>query len=689
MIKIQSILSAIMLLCCAVLSAEPFSLAPGRRNARIVVESSLPSFVELAARDLSGDVAKISGKALPVVRAKAPRRGDVFISASGDGRWEAYEGTVRNGVLRLTGSDARGAMFAIYDFTEHWLGIDPLYYWNQAAIPQKDRLEWDDISFSQDSPDFRFRGWFINDEDLLTAWLPSGGDRFVIYPYYSTIVNPAAIEKVAEALVRCRFNLIIPASLLNVLNPAEKRLADICAARGVYLSMHHVAPLGVSAFDYVKYWKDRGEPDKPFSYWGDPASVEEVWRETARVWAEYPAIIWQIGLRGLGDRPVWLADKGIPDTDASRGAVISKAMRRQVEILDEVGVPRKGRMVSTTLWAEGSQLNALGLLDIPEGTEVVFADNSPGWIWQDDFYSTPRKPGSRYGVYYHPALIDSGPHVASLVPASKMYSMLDEARRSGAGDYAMINVGNVREFTYNLAALEDMLWDMDSYNPEDWTRKWVERHYSSSAEEWNNIYNYYYNALQLNPATGVPAFMDGLLCNRADTVITQMEKMIALGVAEMEKEPFNPSYSGRGDSDMFWKSLSVSQVSRFPSYKTEYSAVCAQRAYYEMASEAAAAFYARLPEQEKPFALTTIVYPSEIMYHLTDWYAWLLRSRECLSIGEKAMSAAYWDKSIQALEDAIALEKVYCTGYFEGWWNDCRKINMKGYRERMKKVTIQ
>ena len=137
---------------------------------------------------------------------------------------------------------------------------------------------------------------------------------------------------------------------------------------------------------------------------------------------------------------------------------------------------------------------------------------------------------------------------------------------------------------------------------------------------------------------------------------------------------------------MFWKSLSAFQVSRFPSYKTEYAAVCAQRAYYEMAMASAGTMYGRLPEAEKPFALTTIVYPSEVMYHLTDWYAWLLRSRESLCSGDVAGAETCWGRSLEALEAARDLEKVYCTGEFTGWWNDCRKINMKGYALRMRKM---
>ena len=49
------------------------------------------------------------------------------------------------------------------------------------------------------------------------------------------------------------------------------------ARRGLYLSMHHIEPLGVSAFTYENYWAERGQ-EPLFSYYSEPAKVEEVWR---------------------------------------------------------------------------------------------------------------------------------------------------------------------------------------------------------------------------------------------------------------------------------------------------------------------------------------------------------------------------------------------------------------------------
>ena len=50
-------------------------------------------------------------------------------------------------------------------------------------------------------------------------------------------------------------NLVIPASFLDIDNPPEKMLADCVARRGIYLSQHHLEPLGVSHFTLENYCK--------------------------------------------------------------------------------------------------------------------------------------------------------------------------------------------------------------------------------------------------------------------------------------------------------------------------------------------------------------------------------------------------------------------------------------------------
>ena len=279
-----ALMAAITLLACA---AQAFTLVGPGAQARVVVDRKLPDYVLRAAQDLTNDVKKITGVDLPLMRPVRYVRGfrvlpgDLHVTVKPDGRWEAYSVRERGGVLEIVGSDARGAMFGVYDFIERYLGVDPMYFWSGVPHPKRAELAWKKVEIVQGEPSFRFRGWFLNDEDLLTKWREASGVRdYSQYKYYHNVVNHGAMEAVAEALVRARMNLIIPASFLNATRPAEEGLAAICAARGVFVSMHHIEPMGVSGYTFKDYWKQRGR-DLEYSYFKCPHEVEEVWRTLA------------------------------------------------------------------------------------------------------------------------------------------------------------------------------------------------------------------------------------------------------------------------------------------------------------------------------------------------------------------------------------------------------------------------
>ena len=123
--------------------------------------------------------------------------------------------------------------------------------------------------------------------------------------------------------------------------------------------MHHVEPMGVSAFTFFNYWEKRGQ--KPlFSFYSSRDKLIEVWKHYAEEWARYPNVIWQVGLRGIADRPMWLADPNIPQSNSDRGALISEAIQLQLNIIK--GVDKRPKpLISTTLWAEGSQFFRQGI----------------------------------------------------------------------------------------------------------------------------------------------------------------------------------------------------------------------------------------------------------------------------------------------------------------------------------------
>ncbi len=676
-------------------TAGGFVFVSDSRVARIMVGDGEPEHVRLAAEDLASDVQRITGRRPEVVSGSAPSSGNcVFIGTRAGGPWESYRVEEREGRLFIEGGDTRGTMFGVYAFIEKFLKVDPMGFWSGCEPEKRPALRWDSVALVSGAPTFKFRGWFINDEDLLTEWLESGGRRNIDYPYYAQVVNREALRAVAEALVRCRCNLIIPASFIDILNPPEASLVEECVRRGVFVSQHHVEPMGVSAFAYFNYWKARGKELK-YSYYSHPDEVREVWRVYAEKWSAYPNVIWQLGLRGVADRPMWMADPKVPQSDADRGRLISEAMAAQVEILDRV-CPRQPRYLSTTLWAEGSVLNQKGLLTIPEDTMVVFADNSPGWKWQQDFYSTPRNPKNTYGVYYHHGLIGCGPHLAQTVPPHKTFDLLQKAVDKGANAYAIFNVGNVREFVLGLKASADMTWEMEGFEPEAWLDSWVKERFSERQSEIANAYKIYFNAYQIHDKQQVPFLMDGQMFGAGRTALAEMSKKLKTRSIGTGAEPEAIRMPGAAEKtaatnatasgeDAFHAGLSDMHPAGLGRRET-IKRTAAQRVGFSLASLAARAGAASLPAQDLAFLQDNLLYPSDLMDQVSAWLENLLVAHEALDVGDRAACVRALEAAEAAFAKIPALAEGYCHGKWANWYRGCKKLNVPAILKRTREV---
>lgn len=508
-----------------------FVLVSKQKQATIVLSKNETEGVHLAVLDLLADVQKISKQQLRIQEFPTAKSNQVFIQTHPDStKKEAYQIYTKNGNLYITGSDALGTIFGIYHFCEHYLGVDPMYFWSDRLPAPKAVLAWKNIAVQSKKPTFKYRGWFINDEDLLTEWGETAGKRNIDYPFYQQVLAPAILTKICETALRMRFNLIIPASFIDIRNPAEAALVKEASKRGLFISMHHVEPMGVSAFTFFNYWKEKTGEKPLFSYFSNREKVEEVWRVYANEWSKYPKVIWQIGLRGIGDRPMWLADPNTPQTDADRGKLISEAMSFQMDLIRSLD-QRPNPPITTTLWAEGSTLNQAGHLSIPEKVTIVFADNSPGWRWQADFFQTKRLPSNDYGVYYHHQLWGSGPHLIPIVSPLKTQKVISQAIEKGDTAYCILNVSNVREFSLGIAASAQLLWDFKNFSLEEFNQQWFGEHYGQQAKVVQNLYQIYFDSFVLNEQTGTPILMDGQTNGLAAGILRELKLQLSNPVA--------------------------------------------------------------------------------------------------------------------------------------------------------------
>jgi hypothetical protein len=641
-----------------------FELAGPRGGAAVLVRSAATQPVRLAVEDLVADVKKITGRTLEVVDSETEcTKPCLAIETRADGRWEAYRiSETRRGVL-IQGSSERGTVFGIYAFLEQFVGVDPLYFWTGREPARKERLAWERVELESGEPEFHYRGWFINDEDLLTEWKDGGGKRDIDYPYYQQVTHPDVLERVFEAALRLRYNLIIPASFTDIANPAEERMVEAAARRGLMVSMHHVEPMGVSAFAFDKYWKSRGRI-VPYSFHLQRAAFEEVWSWYAAKWARYPGVVWQLGLRGVADRPAWYHDPEAPKTDEARGAMISEAMAMQREIIRKTD-PRKSPPMTTTLWMEGAELNRRGLLKIPEGVTVVFADNTPGWKMQADFHETAREVGRTYGIYYHHAVWGWGPHLVQGVPPWKTEEILRQAAAKRSSHYAILNVSNVREFPLGLAASARMLWRMKGFDGRAYLRQWCLERFSAAAADAEESYRRLFEAYLEDPETGTPALLDG-------TSLGQGKRLFGLLANRLKGNAEKPAAPKQGAENLGRYLPSMPNPGAYPLAKL-LDVTQRQRRAVEAAGEKNGSIAGRLSGAEREFFESNFVAQQQIFAGILGWLECGIRA----NLAEEPGAVPQWTK--RALEEFARIRRgqaLASRGRWAEWYRGDRKMDL-------------
>ena len=464
-------------------AAEPFRIAKDAMP-EIVIQEGLRPFVARAAEDVAGDLEKIFGARPAISRVEHVERVErstgcsrpAIVLAKGGEGWENYAiESVEGNVLKITGSDDRGVMFGLYRFASECLGVDPFYYWSGLEPAKAEAKEWKSIDIKQGDPSFKFRGWFINDEDFLNGFRPKeNGKRKIAYPRYHVVFGPSLAEAIYETAVRAGFNMMVCASYVDILNPDEKRLIDIASSRGLYITTHHQEPVGAGALQLDLHFPEI----KGTTYASHPDLWRKAWRRYIGEWAKVPDVVWQLGLRGRRDAPFWqnAADGGKAQTqeekDRRRSSLISKAMAEQLGMITDA-MGRKPEHYATQLWMEGAELYRRGLLDIPEGTIIVFSDNSAGMKFQSDIGGVKSlDPTKKFGLYYHLALVH-GNHRCELVPPLRTHQVLGDAWRKGAREFVLFNVSNVRPFLYTIEAAGDMTRDLGAFNADAFRDRWV------------------------------------------------------------------------------------------------------------------------------------------------------------------------------------------------------------------------
>lgn len=381
----------------------------------------------------------------------------------------------------LTGPDQRGTMYAIYQFSQDYLGVDPMYYWTDREPPKRKRVALP-VSMARIFPPplFKYRGFFINDEDLLTGWAPGEKkDRYAI--------SLEVMDKIYETILRLKGNMVVPGTWIFPDDPQVKLVGQ----RGLIMIQHHAIPLGVN----VARWP----ANVPYNYSIHPEILERAWKNAVATYDPHQEILWSVGLRGLSDTSYATMDPSVVNNDRQLGMLISRAIAAQMKIVRAV---RPDARFVTNFWQEGARLVHEGKIKIPPEVTRVWADNG---------YGIPKDRGmvaSGEGIYYHVAMYNGHANqLSELVPVDRIYEQLGRFIKAHATEYVLMNTSDIRPVAMTSRAVMDVAWGgVPSDGADGFYRSWAAAEFGAkSADAVAGVYQKYFQAPAIMPSGHIHA----------------------------------------------------------------------------------------------------------------------------------------------------------------------------------------
>lgn len=639
----------------------------------ICCDASEPACVHLAVKDLISDLRKRSGRT-PALHDCLPCESmqDVLLIATASPLSLAALGIDTSAIagkkehfmivpfaqgLAIIGSDKRGTMWGVYEVCQRYLHVDPLYLWTDHEPQQVESLPLPAAPVTDGPKTYRYRGWFINDEDLIEGFCKQGKPEkdYRFQQDYRTM-----LDMLIETALRLKQNLLIPCSHLDILRPEDEAIVARITERGMYVSMHHQEPVGVHQFTLDRLWAEKGGTGN-VNFIDNTDFYRETWEKYIARWAKYDGVIWQLGLRGRGDRPVWYQNARVPDSTEARGQLISDAIQMQLESI-KAACPGREVLSSATLWMEGMPLYRAGALKFPKGTMVIQSDFGPDQMWGEGYNETPRYPGTDYGVYYHLAFWGCGPHLIQGNRPEKIRFNFRQALQKGDTGYVVLNVANFREFVMGVRYEAELTWNIDADDVQAYLAAWCRDEYEvEETSQLEALYAAYFQCFAPMDDTVFPAqmtFNDGM-ARRVALKLMQIIRGSELRQEDIQNKRLY-AFSTTDDFIQYYREATAQGMERF-----------------RQVHRAALEIRENLPVHRQRFFDSNVLVHIEIMLGMYGWVNALAQAAE----NRRAHASdddfcACIEQAAAAMEQTIADRQKALWGRFAHWYDGDRLMNL-------------
>ncbi len=464
-------------------TAKAFPLFDKGVAAAVCIDGTAAPVVQVAAQAFSNDVQLVTNKASKLLNEAGSEKNLVVAGTVGQsalmeaiarehpavnaikGKWETfYINIIRNPfhpggkILLIAGSDPRGTAFGIFEVSRA-IGVHPFYWWADVVPRHRNALYLSVAAPVQQSPDVRYRGIFLNDEDWgLNPWAARKMDIAV------KDIGPRTYEKVFELLLRLKANYIWPA--MHHRTKAfwyYKENPELAKKYAIVLGASHCEPM---LRNNVSEWVDefRNEYGVPPGEWRYDRNKEQIfryWDDRVKASVNNDAV-YTIGMRGIHDGgmpgPATLPAKKalLQQVIADQRGMLTNHLNNRIENIPQIFCPYKEVL---DIYQSG--------MELPGDVTIAWADDNHGYIRQLPDPAEQQRAG-RGGIYYHLSYFGKPADylwLSSISPTLISYEMT-KAYRFTADRLWVFNVGDIKPAELETQFALDLAWNVHAWPPE-------------------------------------------------------------------------------------------------------------------------------------------------------------------------------------------------------------------------------
>lgn len=342
----------------------------------------------------------------------------------------------------ILGNGELGTVYAVYEFCASTLGVKPFMFWTDGTY--EERKDVSVVEYTSTPFSFKYRCFAINDEDKLVALSPNGEKRYYSNDQFSTIPSANLMINACKLALRLKYNLFVPMTMLNILNPREEDVVKCVTSRGLYITQNFYEPLGVSYNTWNYYWTSKNKEQLKASYIDNPQCFETIWEEYVKKWSAYKNVVYQLGMLKKQYSDEIFNDLRRFDKPDDVAKTVAKVVDLQIQIVTKI----VGKDALFMLYKEKNISLALKKKYYSLSPSVTLVKRiNHATLTQKKFRRVKKDPVSGYVFMGVNAI--NGAHSVQFgdVKIPDNLAILDKV---GRNDCAYITVGNIREHIFNI-----------------------------------------------------------------------------------------------------------------------------------------------------------------------------------------------------------------------------------------------